>query len=121
MHLTELRLEGLRAKQRCLERALGRASDCAAELPNAVEGSDREPEAALVRLVSQDADDPVLTACAELAMGVRELGEACGSEARARAGAVAARIADELRGRGERLRAELQAIAAEMRAARQAT
>ena len=120
MHLTELRLEGLRAKQQCLERALGAAHDCAAELPNAVEGSDREPEAALVRLVSQDADDPVLTACADLAMGVRELGEACGSEARTRAGAVAARIADELRGRGERLRAELQAIAAEMRTARQA-
>lgn len=36
---------------------------------------------------------PLLAACADLATCVHELGQACGSEARAQAAAIAARIA----------------------------
>jgi len=51
---------------------------------------------------------------------VHELGQACGGEARVQAAAIAARIAEEHRGRRRMLQAALQAGAAELRAARHA-
>ena len=118
VHFSELRLEGLRAKQRCLERALSGVREGAIELPELPTGGG--VQSSLVSNADDDSASPLLAACADLARCVHELGQACSGEARDQAVAIAARIADEHRGRQRMLQAALQAGAAELRAARQA-
>ena len=121
VHFAELRLEGLRAKQRCLERALSGVREGAVELPEMRElptgGGIQGSEASCA---DGDHASPLLAACADLARCVHELGQACGGETRAQAGAIAARIAEEHRGRRRTLQAALQAGATELHSARHA-
>ena len=118
VHFAALHLEGLRAKQRCLERALSDVSEGDVALPELPSVGDAQSSQAL------DADgeraSPLLAACADVVKCVHELGQVCGGEARAQAIAIAGRIAEEHRGRRRMLHAAVQAGAAELRAARQA-
>ena len=118
VHFATLHLEGLRAKQRCLERALSDVSEGDVALPELPSVGDAPSSQAL------DADgeraSPLLAACADVVNCVHELGQVCGGEARAQASAIAGRIAEEHRGRRRMLHAAVQAGAAELRAARQA-
>lgn len=63
---------------------------------------------------------PLLNACVDLAKCVHENEQACGGEGRAQVAAIAARVAEEQRGRRPMLQAALQACAAELIAARHA-
>ena len=118
VHFAALHLEGLRAKQRCLERALSDVSEGDVALPELPSVGNAQSSQAL------DADgeraSPLLAACADVVKCVHELGQVCGGEARAQAIAIAGRIAEEHRGRRRMLHAAVQAGAAELRAARQA-
>eukprot|EP00310_Coccolithus_braarudii_P014116 CAMPEP_0183349806 /NCGR_PEP_ID=MMETSP0164_2-20130417/13877_1 /TAXON_ID=221442 /ORGANISM="Coccolithus pelagicus ssp braarudi, Strain PLY182g" /LENGTH=249 /DNA_ID=CAMNT_0025521595 /DNA_START=48 /DNA_END=793 /DNA_ORIENTATION=- len=96
VHFAELRLEGLRARQRCLERALSGVREGAIELPELPTGG--RIQSSLVSNADDDRASPLLAACADLATCVHELGQACGGEARVQAAAIAARIAEEHRG-----------------------
>ena len=125
VHFAELHLEGLRARQRCLERVLSGLSEQVhfAETPpptlpklpaiGGIEGSQVSSAGADAVITS-----PLLKVCADLVKCVDELGQACGQEARAKAAAIASRITKEHSGRQCTLQAELQAGAAELRAAR---
>ena len=124
VNLAQLHLEGLRAKQRCLERALSGMHEVTIELP--------EPEGDIAQSNVADAIDeaarslltdsplispPLLTACANLAKCV-ELGQAGDGEGRAQVAAIAARVAEEHRNRRPKLQAALHVGAVELRAMR---
>ena len=125
VHLAQLRLAGLQAKQRCMERALGGMHEVAIELPEPAGDpaqstvEDAVDEAARSLLTDSPRTSQLLNACADLAKCVHENGQD-GGEGAAQAAAIAARIAEEHRNRRPKLQAELHEVAAEVRATRHA-
>ena len=115
VHLTELRLEGLRAKQRSIESALGSVGEDVPELPELPIASGRRQLPATGAAETR----PLLQACADLTQCVHEMGELC-SESRGKVKELAARIAQEHGGRRRKLQAALQTGAADVRATRRA-
>ena len=114
-HFSELRLEGLSAKQRCLERALRGVREGAIELPE-LPMSDTLQDCAESRASGGRASS-LLAACADLEKCVHELEQAC-AEVRAQVATITTRIGEEQSVRRKQLQADLQAGAAELRAAR---
>jgi len=120
VHLAELLLEGLLAKQHCLQRSLRGVHESAIELPALDEAAPIGPTGAAPPLAAAAPlpASPLLAACGSLGSAVLSLAQACGSEARARAAAIAARIVEEHRERRPRLERQLREVAAEVRAVR---
>ena len=117
----ELRLEGLRAKQRCLERSL-QMSNVAIELPevptSGAIATQSDASAARTPVLNTS---PLQEACAcstELIQSVRDMHDTCSDEVRTEILAIAARIAQEHSGRKDRLQLALGAVADEIRATR---
>jgi hypothetical protein len=104
LQLAELRVAGLRAKQSFLGRALGRVREFSElDLPTVPAASSPVQEE------GPHHASPLLTACTELVKCVHEMHrETCGEEVRAEIIAIAARIAEEHRGRQQDLRAAHQ-------------
>ena len=125
VHLAQLRLAGLQAKQRCMERALGGMHEVAIELPEPAGDpaqstvEDAVGEAARSLLTDSPRTSQLLNACADLAKCVHENGQG-GVEGAAQAAVIASRIAEEHRNRRPKLQADMREVAAEVRATRHA-
>ena len=147
-HLAALRLEGLRAKQGRLERAvkdvgndtaaskpppagafeLGATADIplpASSLPLPAPPMAEETSSAGTTLPPAPPTDgtahaSLLASCHEIVQCVREMDEACGGEARKQAAAIADRVAKDHRDRQSALSRALQVGAVELRAEQQA-
>ena len=115
VHLGELRLEGLRAKQRGLERALGMC-ERVADVPELLTSGAMEVDTPVVQ-ASADAA-PLLTSCAELVRSVNDMHTACSRDVLAEVAAIAARISEERHGRQQALMAALKSVSTELRSAR---
>lgn len=113
VHLTELHLEGLRAKQRSIENALSNVGEHVPELPGLT-----VPYAVDAPLASAETH-PLMQACADLTQSVHTMGGTC-SESRAQVVAIIGRMAEEHSSRRRNLQAALQTGAADVRATRSA-
>ena len=111
VQLAELRIEGLRAKQHFLERALSCIHEVSElDLPELTGG---------IPAVAEDSAKicPLLTACSDLVGSVHAMHATCGEEVRAEIIAIATRISSERECQEKALREGLRAVSVEIRQA----